>query len=171
MESKKQARSNRRGPAAAGKDEKGVVARKAAVELAEEDAASVRRAAEQHGLHLHEATAAVAKAGEELTARAQDGATTLAQSGGEVAAGLQDVGRVWAEFVQDGMRESMAAAQSLLRARSFGEAMRIQGEYLRNSFELLLDTSAEISELSKQMVSITAHGMATIAVEAPTARS
>ncbi|MDB5411228.1 MAG: Phasin protein [Rhodospirillales bacterium] len=138
----------------------------AAAELAEEGAETIRRAAEQHGLQLHEATLATGKAGEELADRVQAGAATLAKSGEEVAGGLQDVGRVWAEFVQDGMRESIAATQSLLRARSFSEAMRIQSDYLRNSFELLLDTTAEISDLSKQMMSMTAHRMSSVTPEA-----
>jgi hypothetical protein len=176
MNTKKPAtRSHRRAPAAAaettanaGRDiaEK---TRAAAAELAEEGAESVRRVAEQHGLQLHKAARAAGKAGEELTAKAQDGVATLARSAQELGAGLQGVGRVWAEFVEDGMRESMAATQSLLRARSFAEAMRIHGEYLKSSFELLLDTGAEISDLSKQMLSTTAHRMTPVAA-APTSR-
>jgi hypothetical protein len=65
------------------------------------------------------------------------------------------------------MRESIAATQSLLRARSFGEAMRIQSEYLKSSFELLIETTTEISDLSKQMLSIMAHPTAAVAAEAP----
>jgi hypothetical protein len=44
--------------------------------------------------------------------------------------------------------------------------MRIQSDYLRNSFELLLDTTAEISDLSKQMMSMTAHRMSSVTPEA-----
>jgi hypothetical protein len=135
-------------------------------ELAEEGVESVRHAAEQHGLRLHEATLAADKAGEQLSTGAREGAATLAISSQELGAGMQDVGRVWAEFVEDGMRESMAATQSLLRARSFSEAMRIQGEYIRSSFELLLETTAEISDLSKHMLSVTAHRMAAVTPEA-----
>jgi phasin family protein len=174
MNTKKPAtRSNRRAPAAAVEPvanagrEIAEKTRVAAAELAEEGAESVRRVAEQHGLQLHKATLAAGKTGEELAARAQDGAASLARSGQGVAAGLTGVGRLWAELVQDGMRESMAATQSLLRARSFGEAMRIQGEYLKSSFELLLDTTAEISDLSKQMLSTTAHRMASGVPHAP----
>jgi hypothetical protein len=176
MQSKKSAAKANRSPAAARQAgaevaEKTVnasraVAKKsqaAAAELAEEGAETIRRAAEQHGLQLHEAAVA---AGEDVAERVQAGAATLAKSGEEVTGGLQDVGRVWAEFVQDGMRESIAATQSLLRARSFSEAMRIQSDYFRNSFELLLDTTAEISDLSKQMMSTTAHRMASVAAEA-----
>jgi hypothetical protein len=128
----------------------------AAAELAEEGAESIRHAAEQHGLQLREAAE-----------RVQDGAATLARTGETVAAGLHDVGRLWAEFMQDGMRESVAATQSLMRARSFGEAMRIQSEFLRSSFELFMETTAEISDLSKQMLTTSAHRMATVTLDGP----
>jgi hypothetical protein len=145
--------------------------RRVAAELAEKGVESVRRAAEQHGLQLHEATIAAGNAGEQLSTGAREGAATLAKPAQELGAGLQDVGRVWAEFVEDGMRESMAATQSLLRARSFGEAMRIQGEFIRSSFELLLETTAEISDLSKHMLSQTAHRITAAAPEASRLRS
>jgi hypothetical protein len=178
MQSKKSAPKANRSPAAARQAgaeiaEKTMTASRAvardaqdvSAELAEEGAETIRQAAEQHGLQLHEAALAAGNAGEDLAERVQAGAATLAKSGEEVASGLQDVGRVWAEFVQDGVRESIAATQSLLRARSFSEAMRIQSDYLRNSFELLLDTTAEISDLSKQMMSMTAHRMSSVAAE------
>lgn len=130
-----------------------------AADLARAGVEGVRHAAEQHGLQLHEAAVAAGKAGRkagrEMAGNAQEGAATLARSGQKVAMGLQDVGRIWTEFMQEGMRESIAATQSLLRARSLSEAMQIQSEYLRNSFELLLDTTAEISDLSKQILSVT----------------
>jgi hypothetical protein len=169
MDAKKPPRAKRRPPvlaAAESATETGRALAKqtenAAVDLAEEGAETIRRTAEQHGLQLHEAATVAGKAHRIIMADVKDGAATLAHSGHEVVAGLQDVGRVWAEFVQDGMRESIAATQSLMHARSFGEAMRIQGEYLRRSFELLIDTTAEISDLSKQMLSMTAHRLAEV---------
>lgn len=87
--------------------------------------------------------AAVEDAGERARRSAADATAIMADS-------FQDMGHIWADYAQVAMRQSVEATQSLLTCRTFAEAVEVQHEFFRQSFETFLDRTARISEVSTE---------------------
>jgi hypothetical protein len=76
----------------------------------------------------------------------------IVQSNGEDAANrMQEAGLLWNELAQDAMRQNVEAAQNLMRCRTFGELMEVQGDWMRRSLDNFLVRGARLSELSAQL--------------------
>lgn len=120
----------------------------------------VERLGQRQGEQMKETAGAAAEASERLAA---GGADALSRSGTALAQGLQDFGRIWVEFAQDTMKQSIEATETLLRCRTFGDIMQVQSEYMRNSLDTVLDQSARMSDISARIIAETTAPMARFA--------
>ncbi len=74
---------------------------------------------------------------------------------GTVSTGIQTLASELADYNKTSIERTAAAFQDLARAKSFGEAMQIQSNYLRASYENL---SAEMNKIGEIWLSIAGEG-------------
>ena len=68
-----------------------------------------------------------------------------------VAKGVEDIAKAWLEFTQRSVQDGTAAAKAIVEAKSLREAVALQGDYARASFDSLVAESGKVSEISVKL--------------------
>ncbi len=64
------------------------------------------------------------------------------------AKGFETIGKEWMTFTQDAMEASAQAAKALLAARTLREAVDVQTDWAKTSFDKVVAESTKLSEIS-----------------------
>jgi hypothetical protein len=100
------------------------------------------RAAEQFG----QMSALQAKATNELTGRTQQNLGTMMQTNIKLAGGFQSVMREWADYTRNAVQCNVNGMNSIMRARTLKDFMAAQSNLLNAEMQLMLTSSAKISQ-------------------------
>lgn len=85
---------------------------------------------------------------EELTALNKDTVDALVQSSSVVAKGLESLSRAFLAFAQTSLEHSVSTAKALLAVKTLREAVDLQSEFAKSSFDSLVAEATKASELS-----------------------
>jgi hypothetical protein len=100
------------------------------------------RAAEQFG----QMSALQAKATNELTGRTQQNLGTMMQANIKLASGFQSVMREWADYTRNAVQCNVNGMNNIMRARTLQDFMAAQSNLLNAEMQLMLTSSAKISQ-------------------------
>ena len=103
-------------------------------------------AAAQH--QVEKAQKAAFKSYEDLTSFNKDALDAVVQSGTIVAKGYEAIGQEVMSFTQNTLEANVAAAQALFGVKNLREALDLQAEYTRTSFDKAVAESAKLTEMS-----------------------
>lgn len=85
---------------------------------------------------------------EELTALNKDTVDALVQSSSVVAKGVESLSRAFLAFAQTSLEHSVSTAKALLAVKTLREAVDLQSEFAKSSFDSLVAEATKASELS-----------------------
>lgn len=85
---------------------------------------------------------------DDLTAFNKDTVEAVVASSQILAKGFETVSKTWVAFAQSSMEQSVSAAKALLTVKTLREAMDLQAEFARTSFDTLVAETTKVSELS-----------------------
>lgn len=97
---------------------------------------------------VEKANEAVVKGYGEFAAFQKDGVDALIKAGEIWARAAEDFGKAYLALAQETAEANSEAAKALFSAKSFNEAVELQGEIARKSFDKSLSESTKLSELS-----------------------
>jgi hypothetical protein len=100
------------------------------------------RAAEQFG----QMSALQAKATNELTGRTQQNLGTMMQANIKLVGGFQSVMREWADYTRNAVQCNVNGMNTIMRARTLQDFMAAQSNLLNAEMQLMLTSSAKISQ-------------------------
>jgi len=86
------------------------------------------------------------KAVEDLQKLSKENLEAYVQASTIVAKGFETLGKAWMAFSQEALEQSAAAAKALLGAKSVKEAVDLQTEFAKTSFDKLVAESTKLSE-------------------------
>jgi hypothetical protein len=73
------------------------------------------------------------------------------QVGGVLAGGFQSILREWADYAQTAARCNVDGVNNLMRARTLQDLASAQSDLLASEFQLLLNSSVKISEVTARL--------------------
>jgi hypothetical protein len=73
------------------------------------------------------------------------------QVGGVLAGGFQSILREWADYAQTTARRNVDGVNNLMRARTLQDLASAQSDLLASEFQLLLNSSVKISEVTARL--------------------
>jgi phasin family protein len=85
---------------------------------------------------------------EEMQKLSKDNLEAYVQASTIVAKGFEQLGKAWMAFTQEALEQSAAAAKALLGAKSVREAVDLQTEWAKASFDKFVAESTKLSEQS-----------------------
>ncbi len=85
---------------------------------------------------------------DDLTAFNKDTVEAVVASSQILAKGFETVSKTWVAFAQSSMEQSVSAAKALMTVKTLREAMDLQAEFARTSFDTLVAETTKVSELS-----------------------
>ncbi|HYC03179.1 MAG TPA: phasin family protein [Azospirillaceae bacterium] len=85
---------------------------------------------------------------DELTAFNKGTVEAVVASSQILAKGFETVSKTWVAFAQSSMEQSVSAAKALMTVKTLREAMDLQAEFARTSFDTLVAETTKVSELS-----------------------
>ena len=91
---------------------------------------------------------AVVKGYDEFAALQKEGVDALIKAGAIWAKGAEDFGKAYLALAQETAEANSDAAKALFSAKSLEEAVELQGEIARKSFDKSLSEGTKLSELS-----------------------
>ena len=91
------------------------------------------------------------KTAEELQKLSKENLDAYVQASTIVAKGFEQIGKAWMAFTQEAFEQSAAAAKALLGAKSVREAVDLQQELAKTTFDKFV---AESTKLSEQTVKV-----------------
>ena len=97
---------------------------------------------------VEKAQKAAFKSYEDLTSFNKDALDAVVQSGTIVAKGYEAIGQEVMSFTQNTLEANVAAAQALFGVKNLREALDLQAEYTRTSFDKAVAESAKLTEMS-----------------------
>jgi phasin family protein len=86
------------------------------------------------------------KAFEDLQKLSKENIEAYVQASTIVAKGFEQVGKAWLALTQEALEQSATAAKALLGTRSLREAVELQTEFAKTSFEKFVTESTKLSE-------------------------
>jgi hypothetical protein len=130
------------------------------VRAGSEAAETARRTADAAGRTSEDATrrfgqffAVSARASEDMAQRTQQTLDAMVQTGSVLGDGMQAIAREWADYAQGAMQRQLDSVNELMRARNVQDVLGLQADRLRKEMELLLGTSAKVSERAARVTS------------------
>jgi hypothetical protein len=99
------------------------------------------------------------EASQEVIRHAQQNLDVLMQVGGVLAGGFQSILREWADYAQSAARRNVDGVNNLMRARTLQDLASAQSDLLTSEIQLLLNSSAKISEVTAGLARDAAHGI------------
>lgn len=97
---------------------------------------------------VEKANVAVVKGYDEFAALQKESVDALIKAGAIWAKGAEDFGKAYLALAQETAEANSDAAKALFSAKSFKEAVELQGEIARKSFDKSLSEGTKLSELS-----------------------
>ncbi|HYE49246.1 MAG TPA: phasin family protein [Azospirillaceae bacterium] len=85
---------------------------------------------------------------DELTSFNKETVDAVIASSQILAKGFETVSKTWVAFAQSSMEQSVSAAKALLTVKTLREAVDLQSEFARTSFDTLVAEATKVSELS-----------------------
>jgi phasin family protein len=86
------------------------------------------------------------KAVEDLQKLSKENLEAYVQASTIFAKGVEQLGKAWMAFTQEALEQSAAAAKALLGAKSVREAVDLQTEWAKSSFDKFVAESTKLSE-------------------------
>ena len=86
------------------------------------------------------------KAVEDIQKLSKENIEAYVQASTIVAKGFEQVGKAWMAFTQEALEQSATAAKALLGAKSVREAVDLQTEFAKTSFDKFVSESTKLSE-------------------------
>jgi phasin family protein len=83
-----------------------------------------------------------------IAQHASENLTHVAQMTHIVAAGYPSIGSKFAEYVHQTTQRNVDTLNQLLQVRTVNDALQLQTQYLRDSLEAFLNTSAQIAQVA-----------------------
>jgi hypothetical protein len=117
------------------------------------------RAAEQFG----QMSALQAKATNELTGRTQQNLGTMMQANIKLAGGFQSVMREWADYTRNAVQCNVNGMNTIMRARTLQDFMAAQSNLLNAEMQLMLTSSAKISQATADVAKDVAQSIGKLA--------
>jgi hypothetical protein len=109
-------------------------------------AAETRQAAGQAVEQLGQVSAMQARAFQEVTGRTQQSLGTMMQAGIKLSGGFQSVMREWADYTRNAIQCNVDGMNGIMRARTLPDLMAAQSKLLNAEVQLMLTSSARISQ-------------------------
>lgn len=97
---------------------------------------------------VEKASATAFKSYEDLSKFSKENLDAVVAASTIFAKGFEAVGKEWMTFTQDTMEASAQAAKALLAAKTLREAVDVQADFAKNSFDKLVAESTKLSEIS-----------------------
>jgi phasin family protein len=94
---------------------------------------------------------AVFKGYDDLTVVGKDNIDACMKSGTILAKGLEALGKEVAKYTQASIEKNLAATQTMMGARTLREAVDLQSNYARESFDSLVAETTKLTELSVEV--------------------
>ncbi len=94
------------------------------------------------------ASAAAFKTYEDLSRFSKDNLDAYVAAGTTVAKGLETIGRAWVSFTQETFEASTQVAKALLSAKTLREAVDVQTDFAKTTFDKLVSEGTKVSEIS-----------------------
>ncbi len=110
--------------------------------------AQVEKAVETSKAQVEKANEAAVKGYDEFTAMQKDGVDALIKASAIWAKSAEDLGKAYLALAQEAAAANSEAAMALLSVKSFKEAVELQSEIARKSFDKSLSESVKLSEMS-----------------------
>ena len=121
---------------------------KAAPKVAEAPAEVYEQVVETTKAQVEKANEAVVKGYDEFAALQKESVDALIEAGTIWAKGAEAFGKAYLALAQETAEANSEAAKALFSAKSFNEAVELQGEIARKSFDKSLSEGTKLSELS-----------------------
>ena len=121
---------------------------KAAPKTAEAPVEAFEQVVETTKAQVEKANEAVVKGYDEFAALQKESVDALIKAGTIWAKGAEDFGKAYLALAQETAEANSEAAKALFSAKSFDEAIELQGEIARKSFDKSLSEGSKLSELS-----------------------
>lgn len=100
-----------------------------------------------------------ARATGEVADRTSRGLDVMIRCGSAVTDGWQSIVREWLAYGQGAFQRNMDGVNEMMRARTFEDFVSAQNERLRAEMELLLDSSARVSEITARIATDARQGL------------
>jgi phasin family protein len=121
---------------------------KAAPKTAEAPVEAFEQVVETTKAQVEKANEAVVKGYDEFAALQKESVDALIKASAIWAKGAEDFGKAYLALAQETAEANSEAAKALFSAKSFDEAIELQGEIARKSFDKSLSEGTKLSELS-----------------------
>ncbi len=115
---------------------------------AETTVEAYEQAVETTKVQVEKANKAAVKGYDEFAAMQKDGMDALIKASAIWAKSAEDLGKAYLALAQETAEANSEAAMALLSAKSFKEAVELQSEIARKSFDKSLSESVKLSEMS-----------------------
>lgn len=97
---------------------------------------------------VEKASANAFKTYEDLSKFSKENLDAVVAASAIFAKGFETVGKEWMTFTQDSMEASAQAAKALLAAKTLREAVDVQTDFAKSTFDKLVAESTKLSEIS-----------------------
>lgn len=97
---------------------------------------------------VEKASATAFKTYEDLSKFSQENLEAYAAAGTTVAKGFETIGRVWVSFIQETFETGERVADALLSAKTLREAVDMQTDFAKTTFDKLIAEGTKVSEIS-----------------------
>ncbi len=94
----------------------------------------------------------VAGGNEQFLTLSREGVESMARASQLMLEGTSELSRVWISFWNEQLTEGMEAMRALAGCRTWHEALDVQGEFTRASFERAMSRATKSAELTAEMV-------------------
>ena len=89
----------------------------------------------------------------------QRGFDAVAQGNAVLMDGAQGAMKAWVEMTQESMNRGVSGLRAMMQARTLPDLVQAQGALVREEFEVFMDGTRRISEMSAQSMAEAAHRM------------
>jgi phasin family protein len=97
---------------------------------------------------VEKASASAFKSYEDLSKFSKENLEAYVTAGTTVAKGLETIGRAWVNFTQETFEAGAQVAKALLSAKTLREAVDVQTDFAKTTFDKLVAEGTKVSEIS-----------------------
>jgi len=97
---------------------------------------------------VEKASASAFKAYEDLSKFSKENLDAYVAAGTTIAKGYETIGRAWVNFTQETFEAGAAVAKALLSAKTLREAVDVQTDFAKTTFDKLVAEGTKVSEIS-----------------------
>ena len=111
----------------------------------------VEKVVEMTKAQVEKTSSAAFKGYDEFTALGKDNMDAFVKSSTIAAKGFETVGKEWVSFTQSMMEANMATAKAMLGVKNVKDAVEMQSEHMRTSFDNTMAETTKLADLSMQV--------------------